>query len=629
MLQQMRSFTKSWVANLFLGLIALSFVAWGIGDMFRTRPDTNVVTMGSSQISYDTFTRDYRNILRNESQRAGRQITPDEARKSGMGQAVLDQMVNRTAFDSISDRLGLTVGDDDVAARVRKIELFNGPLGTFDRNTFQTVLQQRGYTEADFIASVRGDMARGQLLAPVEAGFSVPAGYAHALFAYSTELRAAEFVTVSPQSLGAIPPPGDSVLAAFIKAHPDRFSTPEYRSVSVAVIGTEDVAPGVTISDADLHKQYAADKAIYIIPEKRDVQQITFPSEAAAKDARTKIDGGMAFEATAFQAKTTVDDRGTVTQDSLGPLGQAAFAVPDGGVTQPLKNFSSWVLLHITKVAPGKSTSFDQAKPELVKKLTDQTVQAKLTDIANAYSDEARHGAELPEVAKKVGMHVVRVAAVDAQGLAPDGTKPAGLPIDPELMAHIFAAEVGEPGDPFQTTSGHTYVLSVEGVTPPKLKTLEAARADATRVWTAQQSAVLLQKRAAALAAQAQREGTLENVARQVGAPVQTGGALSRARGNDTFSAALLQKIFEASPNGVVSGPTDKGDAYVVARVTGIFHPPLPTASPGYRRGLTELANQVGQDLTIALADDEKAKEKVVVNQKLLDQALGGGGEGP
>ncbi len=628
MLQQMRSFTKSWVANLFLGLIALSFVAWGIGDMFRTRADTNVVTMGSSQISYDVFSRDYRNILRNESQREGRQITPEEARKSGMGQAVLDQMINRTAFDNIADRLGLTVSDDDVADRVRKIELFNGPLGTFDRNTFQTVLQQRGYTESDFIASVRGDMARGQLLAPVEAGFSVPPGYAHALFAYSTELRAAEFITISPQALGTLPPPSDAVLEAFIKAHPDEFSTPEYRSVSVAMIGSEDIAPGVKVSDSEAMKEYDKKKATYIIPEKRDVQQITFPTEAAAKEARAKIDGGMAFEATAFQAKTTVDDRGTVTEDALGPLGQAAFAVPEGGVTQPVKNFSSWVLLHVTKITPGKSTPFDQAKPDLVKKLTDDTVQAKLTDVANAYSDEARHGAELPEVAKKVGMHVVRVAAVDAQGLAPDGTKPAGLPVDPDLIAHIFAAEVGEPGDPFQT-SGHTYVLAVEGVTPPKLKSLDAARADATRAWTNQQMAILLQKRAAALAAQAQHEGGLTNVARQVGAPIQTGAALSRARGNDTFSPALLDRIFGASANGVVSGPTNKGDAYVIARVTGIFHPPLPTTSPGYRRGMGELASQVGQDLTGALAEDEKAKEKVVVNQKLLDQALGGGGEGP
>ncbi len=84
-----------------------------------------------------------------------------------------------------------------------------------------------------------------------------------------------------------------------------------------------------------------------------------------------------------------------------------------------------------------------------------------------------------------------------------------------------------------------------------------------------------------------------------------------------------------ATPNGVVSGPTDKGDAYIIARVTGIFHPPLPTNSRGYRNGLAELASQVGQDLSAGLAENEKSKEKVVINQKLLDQALGGGGEGP
>ncbi len=279
-------------------------------------------------------------------------------------------MVNRTAFDGIADRLGLTVGDDDVAARVRKIELFAGPLGTFDRSVFQSVLQQRGYTEADFISSIRGDMARSQLLAPVEAGFSLPPGYAHALFAYSTELRAAEFITVSPQSLGVVPAAERRRAQRLHQSAPGSVQhRPEYRSASVAMIGSEDVAPGVKIGDADLRKEYDKDKAIYIIPEKRDVQQIAFPTEAAAKDARAKIDGGTAFEATAFQAKTTVDERGTVTQDALGPLGQAAFAVPEGGVTQPLKNFSSWVLLHVTKVTPGKSTPFDEAKPALTKTL--------------------------------------------------------------------------------------------------------------------------------------------------------------------------------------------------------------------------------------------------------------------
>jgi len=626
MLQQMRTFTKSWVANLFLGLIALSFVAWGIGDMFKTRIDTNIVTMGSSQISYEDFNRSYRNALRNQSQRAGRQITPEEARKSGMGQAIFDQAVSGLALDNLAQQLGLTVAEDDVAARVRKIPAFNGPLGTFDHNTMLSKLQEISYTEPQFLAEIRNEIARGQLLAPVEAGFSVPDGYAHALFTYATELRAAEYVTVSAQALGKMEPPSDTALAAYIKAHANQFSTAEYRSVSVAMLGSDDIAPTLKVSDAQIAKQYDADKATYIIPEKRDVQQIAFPTEAAAKDARAKIDGGMAFEATAFQAKSTVDDRGTVSKEDLGPLGDAAFAVPEGGVTQPVKNFASWVLLHVTKITPGKTTTLEQARPEIVKKLTDQMVQAKLGDIQNEFSDASRHASELPDAAKAAGMHVVR-AIVDAQGLGPDGKPAAGLPADPDLVAHIFAADVGEPSDPFITATGHVYAVSVEGVTPPRPKTLDQARAQATQAWTEEQTQALLKKRAAELAKDAEHEHTLANVAQKLGAPVQAGVALSRQRGNDNFSPALMEKIFSVPGGGVVSGPTAKGDGYVIARVTGVMHPPIPPTSPGYRQGLGQLANQMGEDLTVTLANDEKAREKVTTNQKLLDQALGGGGD--
>ena len=65
MLQKMRAFSKSWVSSLFLGALALSFVAWGIGDIFKIGGnDNSVVTVGSDAIPAQVFSRDYRNFLR-------------------------------------------------------------------------------------------------------------------------------------------------------------------------------------------------------------------------------------------------------------------------------------------------------------------------------------------------------------------------------------------------------------------------------------------------------------------------------------------------------------------------------------------------------------------------------------
>ena len=334
MLQQMRAFSKSWVSSLFLGALALSFVAWGIGDIFRIGGnDTSVVTVGSDAIPAQVFARDYRNFLRNESAQMKRQITTDEARKMGLGQVALDRMINRAALDNLVNDLHLTIGDADVLANIRTMGAFNGPLGTFDRATFERVMAQQGYSDDEFIAGIRSDMEREQLLAPIGAGFQVPLGYVRALFAFSTETRAAEYVVLSRRSLAAIPPPGDADLTAYIKAHEARFSTPEYRDVSYAEIGPEDVEAGLKVSDEQLHQAYDAAKAIYIVPEKRDVEQIAFRDEAGAKAARAKIDSGTSFADVAKAQGTMVDSLGTVVQADLADRGAAVFALSENGVS--------------------------------------------------------------------------------------------------------------------------------------------------------------------------------------------------------------------------------------------------------------------------------------------------------
>src|SRR6202034_1851027 len=98
-----------------------------------------------------------------------------------------------------------------------------------------------GYTQASFIEEMRTELTRDQL---VEAGFdaiALPPGYVHAFFNYLNERRAVQYIVLPPDAAGTIPPPSDAILAAYVKAHPERFSTPEYREATYASIGPEDV----------------------------------------------------------------------------------------------------------------------------------------------------------------------------------------------------------------------------------------------------------------------------------------------------------------------------------------------------------------------------------------------------
>jgi len=634
MLQTMRKYSKSWVSSIFLGLLGLSFGVWGIADIFKGNTDTSVATVGGVTIPSELYQRDYNNTLKNQTGPDGRQMQPEMARTLGIPQKVLQGMISRVALDNEVKRLGLTTSDGPVVQQIRAVRGFAGPLGSFDHNTFLRIIGDRGYTEQGFLDLVRADLTRSQLLDAAGAGFALPSGYVTALFSYLNEVRAAEYVVLPPAAAGEVQAPTDAQLTAFIKSHPNQFSTPEYREVDYAEVGPADLAAQTKPTDAQLKQQFELMKDDprfgMNVPEKRDVEQITFPNESDAQAAKAKIDAGTSFENAAKEIGKSVDNLGTVTKDDLAGRGPAVFALADGGVTAPQKNLSGWVLLHVTKITPGVHKTFDDVKADIEKNVSAQLAQAKLNDIANAYTDANSGGLTLEQAAKKVGMKSVHLAAVDANGLAPDGSKTPAAD-DPELLKQIFAAEVGEDGDPFPTKSGALYVVKVNGQIPPKLKSLDQVRVDAAAQWTAEQRRQALVAKANALVAEANSQQDLNAAAAAAGTPVQKSGRLYREGGTqqqpgETLPPAVVAKLFEAAPGTAVAAPGANG-SYIVARVTGVLHRSLPTSSPQFVAGAQQLSAQSADDFNSLLAQSARAHQNVKINQANADRIAGTGSD--
>jgi len=631
MIQWLSKLSRAWPAQILMGALALSFVVWGIADVFTGQASgTAVATIGSTDISEQDFSRDYRNLLRNQSQQSGIQITAEMAQRMGLGQSQLQQVISRTALDNMAVRLGLTTPDAQLAQEIRAMPAFKGASGNFDHTLFLQIVSNAGYNEQSFLETMRSDESRGQLTNTLETGFRLPAGYAQAIFLYATQARAADYVIVSPDSLGPIAPPADSVLAGYVKAHPERFSTPEYRELEYAAVTPQDMANQVTVTDKMIADEYKAHLTDYMVPEKRDVQQIEFPSQAEAKAAHDKIaSGAVTFETLAAQRKISPQDLtlGSLSKADLPDQARsdAAFSLPVNQVSDPVKGaINGYVLLRVSKIAPAVSHSLDEVKDKIKQQLALQLAGAKITDMVNAFEDARSGGADLATAAKKVGMRSGRIAAVDRNGLGLDGQKITDLPSDPEFVTTAFTQEVGEDNDPFPAKSGAYYDIKVDGMTPAKLKPLDQVKADAVAAWTVDEKARQVATRAQALAAQAQKDGNLAGIAKELKVPVQQSPALSRDTSDTTFSATLISQLFEAAPGGVVEAAQGSGGNYIIAKVTGIAHPQTPNAAQIFAGGWEQLSQQTAGDFTLSLANAERQRQGVTVNQQLLQQAIGG-----
>lgn len=628
MLQQMRKFASSWLASIFLGLLALSFGVWGIADIFKTTTDTSVATVGNVKIAQDTFQNEYQNALRRLSQRTGGDLSSQQAVAMGLPQQVLNRIISRVAVDQEVGRLGLTVSDNAVAEQIRAMPAFAGPSGNFDHNQFLRVVNQSGFTEQSFIAAVRSDTARAQLLDATSNGLELPPGYGRALFDYINEVRAVEYVEVPASAAGKIAKPSDAELQAYVKARADQFSTPAYRELTYAGITPADVANEITVTDKQLHNQYALNKQKYQIPEKRDVEQITFPDQKTAEAASAEIAKGKSFAAIAKARGLKPKDieLGEVAKADLGKTrGAAAFALAKDGVSKPVKGDFGWVILRVTKIKPGVNKSFDDVKAELKKQVIQQLAADKISEIVNKFEDSMAGGATLTQAAAASGMKAVHVKAVAKDGMMPDGKK-ADVPANSQFMDQVFKADVGVAGDPFQLPDGSAYALKVDGVTPPKLKPLDAVRARAEADWTRQKEAEALLTKVKALSATARKDKSLDPIAKTLKVKVEESPALQRGTPAGAIAQGLIGKIFDAKPGSIVFGKAAKGSGYIVARITGVAHPPPMTAANSqYAQFLKQLGSQIGDDIPTSLAMAARKNQGVTINQKMVNSVTGAG----
>jgi peptidyl-prolyl cis-trans isomerase D len=67
MLSSLRKFSETLTAKIFIALIALSFVFWGINDFYKSNYNSSIAEINGDEISFNEFTKEYSKIIRNNN----------------------------------------------------------------------------------------------------------------------------------------------------------------------------------------------------------------------------------------------------------------------------------------------------------------------------------------------------------------------------------------------------------------------------------------------------------------------------------------------------------------------------------------------------------------------------------
>jgi len=343
MLRGIHKATSNWIGRaitaLLLGMIAISFAIWGIGDIFRGFGRSTAAKVGGTEITVEQFRQNYNDRLQQLSRRVGRPITTDQARALNLPSQMLGQMIAEAALDENARQMRLGLSDTEIAKRIMTDANFRGLNGQFDRNRFEQIIRQAGYNEGRFVAEQRRVTLRREIAESIAGSLTVPQTAIAIHHRFRNEERAIDYIALDREQAGEIPAPTPEVLSKYFDERKVLFRAPEYRKVDLLVLSPTDSSRWTQIPDADARKAYDDRRARYVTPERREVQQMAFPNAEEARAAAQKIAGGATFEQIAAErgVKDADLNLGLVTKAGMldSAVADAAFALQPGKVSEP------------------------------------------------------------------------------------------------------------------------------------------------------------------------------------------------------------------------------------------------------------------------------------------------------
>jgi peptidyl-prolyl cis-trans isomerase D len=424
------------------------------------------------------YERTYGNYLRNFQAQAGSAFSRELAEQLGISRMALDQVVDRALVIAEAQRQGLAISDAELARTIVELPGFQTD-GRFDREGYKRAVVQQFGSESRFEAVLREDLLYQRMMAGLRETVKVADAEVKSAWSAEHDKVSLSYVRFPLAAARAeVKKPSDAEVAAYAGAeaaaierfwreNPARFDQP--RKVRARHILVK-VAPG----GDDAAARARIDAVAVRLQKGEDFAKV---AAATSDDANTRARGG---------------ELGFISEGLVEkPFADAAFALPVGQVSAPVRTGSGWHLIRVDEIIEARRVPLEAARNEIAAELLVTARAAALLDQKAATALAAvKAGTPLTTLfpTEASGKRQVKlggtVVAAESTGLF--SVEAASIPrlgAVPGLAAAAAAAAVGQalPG-PYPTPLGPVIAV-VEKRERPDAATWASQREDvATRL---------------------------------------------------------------------------------------------------------------------------------------------------
>ena len=137
MLSSLRKFSETLTAKIFIALIALSFVFWGINDFYKSSYNNAIAEINGDEISFNEFTKEYSKIIRNNNIQSQKL-----AIEKNIHIIAISNIVSEKLLKIHAKNLGILIDDTVIAIEIKNNNEFKEK-EIFSRTKYEKFLLER------------------------------------------------------------------------------------------------------------------------------------------------------------------------------------------------------------------------------------------------------------------------------------------------------------------------------------------------------------------------------------------------------------------------------------------------------------------------------------------------------
>ena len=282
MLQSMRQSTQSTAAKVIIGLIVLSFAAFGLETLLPSGPGTSVAEVNGEEITpialQEAITQQKRQLV----SVLGDDIDPALLDDDRLQPRALQSLIQRALLLQKSTALNLVASEAQVGKSITSVEAFQLN-GQFSPDAYKSVLASAGYTPERFRRAQADDIVLTQLqIAISETEFATETEIA-ATANLIAEERDVRYLVIPDEGLVTNEDLSDAALQNYYQQNEAAFFNPEQVVVDYILLDPVDFV--VSVDESVVEEQYEAVKEEYEVAEQSRVSHILLIQKDDESDA--------------------------------------------------------------------------------------------------------------------------------------------------------------------------------------------------------------------------------------------------------------------------------------------------------------------------------------------------------